>query len=130
MTIKPRRGTGKEEEGKQVRLAVQITAFVVLALGLTWLIQGNDFFMFKVFAPKYEAVRRQTFEQSKAFNQGMIQEIQNMQFEYARADEKHRAALADIILHRTADFDLNQPQVPADMREFINELKRNRNGVR
>ncbi len=52
----------------------------LLALG--WLVQGNDFFMYKFFAPRQEAVRRQVFETSRAFNQGMVQELQNMQFEY------------------------------------------------
>ena len=56
-----------------------IIAFFVLMFGLTWAVQGNDFFMYKVFAPKYEQVRRTTFEQSKAYNQGMVQELQNMQ---------------------------------------------------
>ena len=99
---------------------------VVVVLGLTWLGQGNDFFLYKVFAPKYEQVRRETFEQSKAYNQGMVQELQNMQFEYVKASPEHKAALASIILHRAADFDLNQPSVPADLREFIEQLRRDR----
>jgi hypothetical protein len=38
--------------------------FVALML-FGWLIQGNDFFMYKVFAPKYEKARRETYEQTK-----------------------------------------------------------------
>lgn len=97
----------------------------VLALvglfALTWLAMGNDFFLYKFFAPKQEAVRRQVFEQSKAYNQGMIQELQNMQFEYIKAEPAHKAALASIILHRAADYDENQ--MPNDLRVFIHELK-------
>ena len=55
---------------------------LVALLALGWLFTGNDFFLFKVFAPKYEQVRRETFEQSKAYRQGAIQELQNMQFQY------------------------------------------------
>lgn len=109
-----------------MRVAFSVFSLIIGLLGFTWLIQGNDFFLYKTFAPKYESVRRQTFEQSKAFNQGMIQELQNMQFEYAKADPEHKAALADIILHRAADFDTDQPQVPADLRSFIAQLKRER----
>lgn len=98
-------------------------------LALGWVIQGNNFFLYKAFAPKYEQVRRETFEQSKAFNQGMIQELQNMQFEYVRANDEQKTALADIILHRVADFDLNQPQVPTDLRTFVAELKQKRLSV-
>jgi hypothetical protein len=97
---------------------------VLTLLGLTWAIQGNGFFMYKVFAPKYEQVRRETFEQSKAYNQGMVQELQNMQFEYVKADKEHQAALASVILHRAADYD--ESKLPADLRAFIADLKRQR----
>ncbi|MDE1874933.1 MAG: hypothetical protein KGH68_02615 [Patescibacteria group bacterium] len=95
---------------------------VVLMFALGWAAEGNDFFLYKVFAPKYERVRRQTFEQSKAYNQGMIQELQNMQFEYIQADKGHKAALASIILHRAADYD--ESRLPSDLRDFIEQLKR------
>lgn len=97
---------------------------VAALLGFVWLIQGNDFFLYKVFAPKYEQVRRETFEQSKAYNQGMIQELQNMQFEYVKADKEHQAALASVILHRAADY--NENKLPGDLRAFINQLKTKR----
>lgn len=95
---------------------------LICILGLTWIFQGNDFFMYKFFGLKYENTRREIFEQSKAYNQGVIQELQNMQFEYIKADEAHKNALASIILHRSADYDVDR--LPADLRAFINELKR------
>jgi len=106
-------------------IGIVVVALVVL-LAIGWFTQGNDFFMFKIFGARHEQLRRETFEKSKAFNQGMIQELQNMQFQYVQADAEHKAALADIILHRAADFDLQQPQVPADLRSFIEQLKRER----
>jgi len=90
-------------------------------LCLIWLLQGNDFFLYKVFAPKYEQVRRETFEQSKAYRQGMVQELSNMHFEYIKADSAHKVALASIILHRAADFP--EEDMPADLRTFIRSLK-------
>jgi hypothetical protein len=80
------------------------------------------------FSPKYEQVRRETFEQSKAYNQGVIQELQNMQFQYAQAEPEHRAALASIILRRAADYD--DGKLPADLGVFIRQLRRERGGVR
>lgn len=96
-------------------------AGLVLVLGLTWVFQGNDFFLYRAFAPRYEAVRRQTFEQSKAYNQGMVQELQNMQFEYEKAAPEHRAALASIILHRAADYPSDK--MPSDLRSFVDGLR-------
>lgn len=98
---------------------------IAIILAITWISQGNDWFMYKVFAPKYESVRRETFEQSKAYNQGMIQELQNMQFEYLKEkDPKAKAALASIILHRAADYPTEK--MPSDLRDFIEQLKRER----
>lgn len=97
---------------------------LVAMLGLSWVATGNDFFLYRYFAPKQEAVRRQVFEQTKSYNQGMIQELQNMQFQYEQADEAHKAALASIILHRAADYD--EDKLPRDMYSFIQQLKRNR----
>ena len=102
-------------------MGIIVGLLVMLVLIPTWLIQGNDFFLFQVFAPKYEQVRRETFEQSKAFNQGMIQELQNMQFEYVKALPEHKAALASIILHRVADYD--EQKLPTDLRAFVQQLK-------
>lgn len=96
---------------------------IAVILGLTWALQGNDFFLYKTFAPKYEAVRRETFEQSKAYNQGMVQELQNMQFQYIQADKEHKAALASLILHRAADYDSDR--FPPDLYAFVSGLRRN-----
>lgn len=94
---------------------------VMTILGLTWIAQGNEFFLYKFFAPKTEAVRREVFEQSKAYRQGAVQELQSMEFQYEQADEGHKAALRGIILHRAADLD---PEVmPIDLRQFITQLK-------
>jgi uncharacterized phage-associated protein len=106
-------------------LFLAIVVFVVFGCFLGWIIQGNDFFLYKAFAPKYEGVRRQVFEQSKSYNQGYIQELQNMQFEYVKADPAHQAALASIILHRAADYP--DDKLPTDLRAFIAGL-RNENG--
>jgi hypothetical protein len=105
-------------------LAALLVVFGIL--GLTWLLQGNDFFLFKVFAPKYEQVRRDTFEKSRAFNQGMVQELDNMRFEYVKANPAERDALASIILHRASGYDLHDPSVSPELRTFIEKLREER----
>jgi len=98
-------------------------AIIVIVLGLSWVFTGNDFFLYKYFAPKQEAVRRQVFEQSKAYNQGMIQELENMQYQYIQTDKDHQSALGSIILHRAADYDVDK--LPPDLYSFIQTLKNN-----
>jgi hypothetical protein len=95
---------------------------IILCLGLAWIIQGNHFFLYKYWGPQYEDTRRDIFEHSKAYRQGMIQELENMQFEYERtADTNSKDALARIILHRSADID---PSImPSELRRFIQSLR-------
>lgn len=111
--------------GKVIGMVVFLLA-VIFTVG--WVAQGNDFFMYKFFAPKYEQTRREVFENTKSYNQGMIQELQNMQFEYVKADPAHKDALASVILRRAADFDADK--LPPDLRQFIEQLRRERASAR
>jgi hypothetical protein len=101
---------------------------LVGTLAFIWILQCSDFFLYKTFAPKYEAVRRQTFEQSKAYNQGMVQELQNMQFQFIQADKEHKAALASVILHRAADYD--ESAMPPALAEFVRGLRQSAGSYR
>lgn len=107
--------------GKQVLIVV---GTLLALLGLMWAVQGNDFFIYRFFAPRYEETRREVFENTRSFNQGMVQELQNMRFAYVKErDPKAKAALASIILHRASGYNLNNPIVPDDLRSFIESLK-------
>jgi hypothetical protein len=90
-------------------------------MGLTWVIQGNDFFLTQYFSPKYEDVRRETFEHSHAYNQGMIQELQNMQFEYVKATPEQKQVLGSLILHRVGDY--NEAKLPNDLYGFVKDVR-------
>ena len=104
-----------------MKISFAIVGGLVAVIGLTWIVQGSDFILYKFWAPKQEAVRREVFEQTKSYNQGMIQELQNMQFEYVKADKTQQAALRSIILHRAADFP--EDKMPSDLRSFISNLR-------
>ena len=97
-----------------------IVGGVVGTGAIIWGVAYHDLLFTAFFAPKYENVRRNTFEQSKSFRTGAIQELQNMQFEYIRSDAEHKAALADIIRHRAAE--IPEDAMPADLQSFISNL--------
>src|SRR5258708_11822698 len=117
-------------EAKPVTLTIfgGLVLLGLVGVGAAWLIQGEDFILYRTFAPKYEQVRRETFEQSKAYNQGMVQELQNMEFEYAKASPEQKGALASLILHRAADYDSSR--LPPDLRSFVERLRAERLGAR
>jgi hypothetical protein len=107
-----------------MKIVGAVLLILVLMFGLTWVVEGNDFFLYKYFGPRREQVRRQVFEQTRSFNQGMIQELENMQRDYIKTPDKDaKAALASIILHRASGYNLDDPDVPESLRTFIAKLK-------
>lgn len=82
---------------------------------------GEDFFLFRMFAPKYEAVRRETFEQSKAYNQGQTQQLARYYDEYSHADKGHKDAIRSIVLHEFADYD--DSKLPSYLQQFLTSLR-------
>lgn len=93
---------------------------LLCAIVLVWVLAMNDLAMGAFFAPKQEQVRRNTFETSKAYTDGMIQELRAMQFEYIKADPEHKVALASVIKHRAAGFP--EQSMPSDLSSFIRSL--------
>jgi hypothetical protein len=92
------------------------------SLALEWFGRGNQLMLDKAFSVQEENVRRETFEHSKAYIEGNIQELHNLQIQYAQADQDHRKALGGLILHRMADFP--QDELPVDLRDFLSQLRR------
>lgn len=94
---------------------------MLVIIAISWIATGNEFFLYKFFAPKTEAVRRQTFEQSKAYNQGMAQELSRMKYDWITADAEHKAALAAYARQTSADYPLDK--LPPDLRTWVLQIR-------
>ena len=94
---------------------------VVLALGIIASLSYYSLQMAGYFQPKYEQVRRSTFIQSQAYNDGMRRDFENLQMEYAKADDAGKAVIRSTALHRFAVYDIDR--LPADLRVFYFQLK-------
>lgn len=105
---------------------IKITLFcigtILTAAAIGFVAQGTDFFAFKFWAPKYENAKREVFENTKSYRQGTAQDIRRMQEEYLKADADHKQALRSLILHKTADLDLDS--YPEDIQAFVHSLER------
>jgi hypothetical protein len=101
-------------------LLLGLLLLLIAVAGIGLIAQGTDFFLYKAFAPRYEAVRRQTFEESKAFNEGMAQELFQYQRDYQLASPAQRDGLRQIILHRFADYD--RSKLKSTQQDFLNQL--------
>ena len=69
-----------------------------------WIRQGDNYFLYKYFGPKREEVRRQVFEETRSFRQGLIQELTQMQSAYIIATTDEQSRLRQVILRRVRDL--------------------------
>ena len=101
--------------------AIIFGIIVLIVVGLS--IRGGALLSNMFFAPKEEAVRREVFEQSKAFNQGTIQELSTMYREYNAqgTSDTQRKAIKAVALHQTADFDIEK--LPPYLYGWISQLR-------
>lgn len=93
---------------------------ILAFLAVIWLLAGNSLMMQKFFNPAFEQVRRDTFETSKAYRDGMAQELRSLQIEYIKAEPAIKPALATVIKHKAAG--VPEDALPQDLSIFIKGL--------
>lgn len=94
---------------------------LVLLVALGFFFQSLDFGLFKTFAPKYEQVRRNTFEQSQAYNEGMRRDLENIRNQYlAATDPTAKVTLRATFIHRAEGY---PNQLPADLQAFYDSIR-------
>jgi len=90
-------------------------------LALTWLIQGNEFFLLRVFGAPMENARYNAFKESQPYRDGLVKDLHNLQSQYVQADKEHQNALGGVILSTLGDSD--ESKLPPDLQQFISKLR-------
>lgn len=101
-------------------IPVILLVFLVL-VGISWLVQGNEFFMYKFWTPKQEQIRHDVFKNTQAYTDGKTQELQQYMLEYYKVAPEHKTALKTIIIRESAKVD--EKYLPSDLSSFIARLK-------
>jgi hypothetical protein len=110
-----------EDSTKGITIGLSLVFIFAIIMSIGWFVKGNDFLIYKIFAPKEEQVRREVFEESKSYNDGMTQELYSMQMDYIKANPDQKLALRSIILHRVSGYNISK--FPIDLQQFITQLK-------
>lgn len=76
---------------------------------------------YKFFSPRYAAVARNVFENTQAYNEGMVRDLENLRMQYISADHEQKDALRAIILHRFEVYP--EDRLPPNLRNFYNSLR-------
>jgi hypothetical protein len=101
---------------------VIVGAFVLILFGgASWGVRSCTYAQDKAFLSKEEQLRREAFEQSKAYNEGVAKDLHGAQLDYIKANPEQKKAIASVVLHRLAGYDTTQ--LPPDLRSFVSELQ-------
>ena len=91
------------------------TVFVISAVSLTGYLA-----IYKFYAPAHQSIQRETFEQTKSYQDGVIQEIYALQLTYQTASPEHKVAIASVIKHKLAGFP--EDKLPSNLKTFVSTL--------
>lgn len=104
-----------------MKAVIGLVGILLILFGLTWIIQGNDFFIYKVFAPAEEQVRYNVFNNSLAYDYSVALDLQQLQKEYLGATPEQKKVLITLIVYRIGAYDVTK--LPPNLQTFINEIK-------
>ncbi len=95
-------------------------AMILLGLGSIVAVSEVGHRLYQHYAPLNEQIRRETFEQSQAYNEGMLRDLDNLQLQYVKADGPAKDALRAVILERFASYDIGR--LPGRLQTFYYSL--------
>jgi hypothetical protein len=112
--------TEEDEMGTMKIIGISVLGLISVVV-LCFFLNALDFGLFKTFAPKYEQVRRDTFEQSQAYNEGMRRDLEDIRNQYLKSsDPASKAALRATFIHRAEGY---PNQLPADLQSFYSSIQ-------
>lgn len=104
------------------RITIALLTVTILGFGFTFISDAFNLVSYKFWAPKQEAARRQTYEQTKSYRQGSIQRLDTLCSQVATADADHKPMLNDVIDHEFAEW--NMADVPDYLQSCLTNARR------
>jgi len=97
---------------------------IILICGLSFGLNYFGFVQFQFFAPKYEDVKREIFENTQGYVEGKRQEALKYRLEYMRADSSSKQAIKATIVQSFANFD--ESKLSPELQNFVRDMKYNK----
>jgi hypothetical protein len=92
--------------------------FFALILGLDY----SSLIWESFIGPKRENIRRQIFEETKSYNQGMQQELIDLMHQYNMAkDKQDKKAIMNTVRIKFSDY--NEDRLSSELRDFLKKCK-------
>lgn len=115
----------KEVEGKFYWSAPRILLALLIVMAASYVIgfiaTGGDLFIYKFFAPRQEAVRRQVYEQTKSYRQGSTQRLNTLCTQVSETNADHKGMINSVIAQEFAEW--NSDDVPDYLRGCLSRAR-------
>ena len=96
---------------------IGIILTILLLIGITYF----SLYYTGYFAPKFENVRRNVFEQTRSYNEGKVQDLAKYRDEYMQAkDEGSKAAIQSTIKVMFANYN---GKLPFELEQFLHQMR-------
>lgn len=95
--------------------------FAVCVVGLLLITPFLHFKWYEILSPKYTEVDRKVFEESRAFNEGMVRDLENLKLQYLTATPAAKDALRATVLHRFSVYP--EDKLSIELRSFYRDLR-------
>ena len=100
---------------------VAVISTIIISVILIFCLSWAGIEWYRYFAPKQEDAKREVFEATKSYNQGMVQQLSRYRLQYlSTEDNTTKAAIKSTIQHQYADFDVNKLQ--GELKTFTQEM--------
>jgi len=101
-----------------MRIFLSIAAFLILFPATIFALNYMGLINYQFFAPKYEAARREVFENTQSYQQGSVRDFDNLYLAYVQAkSEGEKAVILDTLRHRTAG--VQHDSIPPRVRALL-----------
>ena len=107
---------------KEVMAAIGVMIGVIVVVGiLGFVANAVGLANFAFFAPKIQQVQTNVFKEGQAYNDGMANDLADLQVKYVTAtDPDAKDAIRAIIKQRFASYDAYR--LPSNLQNFLNSL--------
>jgi hypothetical protein len=106
-----------------MKVALAIVGGVLALLAITFGLNYADLQSYAFFAPRVEAVRNKTFQQSQAYNDSVVRDLENFRLEWAdpKTTNDQKYVIKSTAIHRFEVYPINS--LPMDLQAFYHQLQ-------
>lgn len=104
-----------------MKVALGVIVSIMLVLAVIFSLNLFGLAQYSFFAPRMEAVRRDTMLQSRAYHEGTTRELYRLKLQYTQAkSDDERNTIRGFALHEADAMD--RSQLPPDLQAFLVQL--------